>query len=188
MKQSFIFSGSGGQGIMSAGITLAHTAIDMGKHSTYMPEYGPQQRGGSAKCTVVINDDEIYSPLPFKCDNLIVMNEQALRTHCKSLKAGGVLISNESRISPEEIDSMKEEGKLPVDIKVVSCAVDDLAINLGNVKAANIILLGILIGATGIVSRDTLAESLKDKFKKKKPEILEMNLKALDLGIEIGSN
>lgn len=187
MKKSFIFSGSGGQGIMSAGITLAHTAIDMGKHSTYMPEYGPQQRGGSAKCTVVINDDEIYSPLPFKCDILIVMNEQALRKHYSSLKEGGILLSNENRISPEEIETMKANGDLPSDIRVISCAVDELAMKLGNVKAANIILLGILIGATGVVSRDTLAESLKDKFKKKKPEILEMNLKALDLGIEIGT-
>lgn len=186
MKQSFIFSGSGGQGIMSAGITLAHTAVDMNKHATYMPEYGPQQRGGSAKCTVVIDDNAIVSPLPYRCDNLIVMNEQALRKHCKSLKKGGILLSNESRISKEEIDELIKSGELAEDIRVISCPVDELAISLGNIKAANIILLGILIGATDVVSKETLVESLKDKFKKKKPEILEMNLKALDKGIEIG--
>ena len=75
MKTSFVFSGSGGQGIMSAGITLAHTAIDMGKHATFLPEYGPEQRGGSAKCTVVVDDDPIVSPLPRVCDNLILLNE-----------------------------------------------------------------------------------------------------------------
>ena len=73
MKQSFVFSGSGGQGIMSAGIMLAQTAIDENKHATYLPEYGPEQRGGSAKCTVIISDGEIISPLIKKCDNLICM-------------------------------------------------------------------------------------------------------------------
>ncbi len=177
MKKSFVFSGSGGQGIMSAGITLAHTAIDMGKHSTYLPEYGPEQRGGSAKCTVIISDGEIISPLPKKCDNLIIMNEVAYRKYADSVKPGGILLINSSRITePVERD----------DVTVIAAPVDDIAIELGNVKAANIILLGILIGSTGIVNRETLVASLEDKFKTKKPEILEMNIKALDRGIEIG--
>ena len=74
MKKSFVFSGSGGQGIMSAGIMLAQTAIDSDKHSTYLPEYGPEQRGGSAKCTVIISDDNIVSPLTKMCDTLIYVN------------------------------------------------------------------------------------------------------------------
>lgn len=177
MKKSFVFSGSGGQGIMSAGITLAHTAIDMNKHATYLPEYGPEQRGGSAKCTVVISDDQIVSPLPKQCDNLIVMNEQAYRKFADDVKAGGILLVNSSRVKKEvERD----------DVKVIAAPVDDIALELGNDKAANIILLGILIGATDIVSRETLALSLEEKFKDKKPGILEMNIKALDRGIEIG--
>lgn len=177
MKKSFVFSGSGGQGIMSAGITLAHTAIDMNKHATYLPEYGPEQRGGSAKCTVVISDDQIVSPLPKQCDNLIVMNEQAYRKFGEDVREGGILLVNSSRVKNEvERD----------DVKVIAAPVDDIALELGNDKAANIILLGILIGATDIVSRETLALSLEEKFKDKKPGILEMNIKALDRGIEIG--
>ena len=178
MKNSFVFSGSGGQGIMSAGITLAHTAIDMGKHATYLPEYGPEQRGGSAKCTVVISDEGIVSPLPKLCDNLIVMNEQALAKFGEDVKPGGVLLVNSSRVQADDIERD--------DVRVIAAPVDDIALELGNEKAANIILLGILIGATGIVSRETLADSLKEKFKDKKPGILEMNIKALDRGIEIG--
>ncbi|MDD6021832.1 MAG: 2-oxoacid:acceptor oxidoreductase family protein [Acutalibacteraceae bacterium] len=177
MKKSFIFSGSGGQGIMSAGIMLAHTAIDMHKHSTYLPEYGPEQRGGSAKCTVVISDDEIVSPLPKKCDNLIVMNEQAYKKHQSCLKAGGLLLINSSLVKAENVRT---------DVKVIAADVDDIALELGNVKAANIILIGILIGATGIVSKDIFAQSLEEKFKNKKPEILQLNMAALERGIEIG--
>lgn len=176
MKQSFVFTGSGGQGIMSAGITLAHTAIEMEKHATYLPEYGPEQRGGSAKCTVVISDDEIISPLPLKCDNLIVMNEQALRKFGDTLKDGGVMIINSSRIK----DAPERDN-----ISVIAAPVDDIAIGLGTVRAANTVLLGILIGATGIVSEETAKKSLENKFSKK-PEVLDLNMKALEKGIEIG--
>lgn len=177
MKSSFVFSGSGGQGIMSAGIMLAHTAIDMGKHATYLPEYGPEQRGGSAKCTVVISDDPIISPLPKHCDNLIALNVLAYAKFGEDIKPGGLLLANSNRI---------QDGLDRTDVTVISAPVDDISLEVGSSKAANIILLGILIGATDIVSKDTLILSLEDKFKDKKPEILEMNLRALDKGIELG--
>ena len=177
MKQSFVFSGSGGQGIMSAGITLAQTAIDMGKHATYLPEYGPEQRGGSAKCTVVISDEPIISPLPKCCDNLIVMNEQAYAKFFEDLKPGGVLLANASRV---------KEANDRDDVTAILAPVDDIALELGNPRAANIVLLGVLIGATGIVSREAFVKSLEAKFKAKKPEVLAMNIQALDRGIELG--
>lgn len=177
MKKSFVFSGSGGQGIMSAGITLAHTAIDMGKHATYLPEYGPEQRGGSAKCTVVISDGDIVSPLPSMCDNLIVMNELAYKKYGETIKEGGVLLLNSSRIK----DPVER-----TDVTVIAEPVDDIALEMGTVKAANTVLLGILIGATDIVDRNTAIASLEDKFKAKNPQVLELNVKALDRGIEIG--
>ncbi len=177
MKTSFVFSGSGGQGIMSAGITLAQTAIMMGKHATYLPEYGPEQRGGSAKCTVVISDEPIISPLPLRCDNLIVMNNLAYNKFEEDLKPDGVLLCNASLVTnPQQRDN----------ITVISANVDDLALELGNPRAANIILLGILIGATGIVSKEAFQKSLELKFGSKAPEILQMNLAALDKGYNIG--
>ena len=179
MKQSFVFSGSGGQGIMSAGIMLAHAAIDESKHATYLPEYGAEQRGGSAKCTVIISDGEIISPLTKKCDNLICMNEQSYRKFAGDLKEGGLLVLNSSRVKNEE---------LRADVKILSVPVDDIALELGNVRVANIVLLGALMGATNIVSKDVFVKSLEEKFKSKKPEILEMNMKALEKGIELGKN
>ncbi|MBQ3136706.1 MAG: 2-oxoacid:acceptor oxidoreductase family protein [Clostridia bacterium] len=177
MKQSFVFSGSGGQGIMSAGITLAHTAIDMGKHSTFLPEYGPEQRGGSAKCTVIISDGEIISPLPKKCDILVAMNEQAYSKFIDDVKAGGTVVVNSSRVK----DTDRQ------DVKTISVPVDDVALELGNVKVANTVLIGVLIGATEIISREAVIASLGEKFKEKSPKIMELNVAALEKGIEFGS-
>lgn len=177
MKKSFVFSGSGGQGIMSAGITLAHTAIDMDKHSTFLPEYGPEQRGGSAKCTVIISDSEIVSPLPKKCDTLIAMNEQAYSKFIDDVKEGGTVVVNSSRV--KEIERQ--------DVKTISVPVDDVALELGNVKVANTVIIGVLIGATAIVDKETVIASLEEKFKEKSPKIMDLNLAALEKGIELGS-
>ncbi len=177
MKKSFVFSGSGGQGIMSAGMMMAHAAIDMEKHATFLPEYGPEQRGGSAKCTVIISDGEIISPLTKKCDNLVAMNEQAYNKFKDDIKEGGILVVNSSRITkPIERE----------DVKVISVPVDDIALEVGNIKVANIVIIGALIGATDVVSKDIFVASLEEKFKAKKPEILEMNMKALEKGIAFG--
>lgn len=177
MKKSFVFSGSGGQGIMSAGMMLAHAAIDMDKHATFLPEYGPEQRGGSAKCTVIVSDDDIVSPLPKMSDNFVAMNEQAYNKFKDDVRAGGTMVINSSRVT-SEIDRD--------DVKVISVPVDDIALEVGNIKVANIVIIGALIGATGIVSKEVFVASLEEKFKTKKPEILEMNLKALEKGIAFG--
>ena len=175
MKKSFVFSGSGGQGIMSAGIMLAQAAAEIGKSVTYLPEYGPEQRGGSAKCTVIVDDTEIISPLIRQCDNLIVLNEQAYKKFIGQLKPGGLLIANANRVT-----SAIER----TDIRVISLAVDDLAAELGNTKVANIIMLGALAGATGILTPAELDESIRRKFASKKPAVVEMNLKALEKGLD----
>ena len=165
---------------MSAGVMIAQTAVSAGKYATYLPEYGPQQRGGSAKCTVVVNDEEVVSPLMAKADTLIIMNEQAYVKFIKSLKPGGVLIANTSRITSE----IKTDG-----IKVVAVPADDIAVELGNIKCANIILIGALIGAdAGIITEEAMLNSLEAKFAKKKKEVLELNKLALAKGIEYGRN
>lgn len=178
MKKSLVVSGSGGQGVMSAGIMIAQTAVSAGKYATFLPEYGPEQRGGSAKCTVVVNDEEIISPLMAKCDTLITMNEQSYKKFNASLKAGGILVANTSRVLSE----ITRE-----DITVVKVPADDLAVELGNIKCANIILIGALIGAeAGIITEEAMLNSLEAKFGSKKKEVLELNKVALQKGIEYG--
>lgn len=178
MKKSLVISGSGGQGVMSAGIMVAQTAVSADKYATFLPEYGPEQRGGSAKCTVVVNDDEIISPLMAKCDTLITMNEQSYKKFAVSLKAGGILIANTSRV----ISEITRE-----DITVVRVPADDIAVELGSIKCANIILIGALIGAdAGIITEEAMLASLESKFASKKKEVLELNKTALAKGIEYG--
>ena len=176
MKQSFVFSGSGGQGIMSAGITLAGTAIAMGKHSTFLPEYGPEQRGGSAKCTVIISDGDIISPLPKMCDTFIAMNDQAYAKFIGNVKPGGTVIINSSRVT----------GALRDDVKNVCVPVDDVALQLGNVRVANTVLTGVLIGATAIVSKEAALKSIEEKFRAKSEQLLALNVAALEKGIALG--
>ena len=178
MKKSLVISGSGGQGVMSAGIMIAQTAVDAGKCATFLPEYGPEQRGGSAKCTVVVNDTEIISPLMAKCDTLIVMNEQAFAKFGKTLKSGGLMIANTSRITSE----IKRD-----DVTVVRVPADDIAVELGNIKCANIILIGALIGAgAGIITEEAMLASLDKKVASKKAEVLALNHTALQKGIACG--
>ena len=177
MKKSLIFSGSGGQGVVSAGMMTAKAAVDGGKYATFLPEYGPEQRGGSAKCTVVIDDDQVISPLAKNCDVLICMNEQAYSKFVSQLKAGGVLLINSNRVTSE----VKRD-----DIAVIALPVDDIAVEIGNPKAANIVIIGALLGATNIITEEEFLDSLRKKFASKAPAIMEMNTVALKRGIEYG--
>lgn len=177
MKKSLVVSGSGGQGVMSAGIMIAQTAVSAGKYATFLPEYGPEQRGGSAKCTVIISDDAIISPLTKKCDNLVALNEQAYNKFADTVKQGGRLIANSSLVTSD----VAAEG-----IKAIAVPVDDIALEVGSIKVANVVIIGVLIGATDIVSKEIFVQSLESKFRDKKPEILEMNMKALEKGIAFG--
>ena len=132
MKFTLIISGSGGQGVMSIGMSLAGSDVEGGLHATFMPLYGPEQRGGSAKCTVIVSDSEIVSPLPKQSDGLIVMNETSFKKFTPELKPGGVLVRNINRTT----SALKR-----TDIEVVDVPADDLAHELGSDKIANIILI-----------------------------------------------
>ena len=167
MKKSLIFSGAGGQGVVSAGVMTAKAAVDAGKYATFLPEYGPEQRGGSAKCTVIISDDAIISPL----------TKQSFSKFTPQLKSGGILLLNSNRVT----SPLKRE-----DITAISVPVDDIAVEIGNPKVSNIVIIGALIGATGIVSEEEFLDSLKKKFASKAPVIMEMNEKALRKGVELG--
>ncbi|MGI6773185.1 MAG: 2-oxoacid:ferredoxin oxidoreductase subunit gamma [Clostridiales bacterium] len=179
MKQSILISGSGGQGVISAGILIAQSAADSGKYASFLPEYGPEQRGGSAKATVLTSDTEIISPLPKKCMYWLCMNEQSFKKFGSQLKEGGVLVYNSNRVvSPIT----------RTDITAIPVPSDQLADQIGNPKAANIILIGALLAARkAIIDPEHFLHSLEEKFMSKSEEIREMNAKAFKIGAEIGS-
>ena len=177
MKFTLIISGAGGQGVMSVGSSLAGSAVEGGKHATFMPLYGPEQRGGSAKCTVIISDDEVVSPLPKQSDGLIVMNESSFKKFTPELKSGGLLVRNTNRTT----SALKR-----TDIQVLDVPCDDLAAELGSLKIANIILIGAMLGFSGMMDPEIFMKSLEHKFAAKGDKIVELNRKALYKGYELG--
>lgn len=179
MKNSLLISGSGGQGVVSAGVMLAESAAESGKYATCLPEYGPEQRGGSAKCTVIISDREIISPLPKKFMNFIALNEQGFKKFSPQIRENGLMVLNSNRVNSEA----KRE-----DVKVIFVPADDIASEIGNVKISNIIMIGALIGAAGIISEEAFLESIAKKFSGKNPQIVEMNAAALKKGVAIGKS
>ena len=147
-----IFSGFGGQGVMMMGISLANSGMNKGFHVTYLPAYGAEMRGGTANCTVAIADEEIASPVASEPNYLVVLNSPSLFTFQNKVIADGTIFLNSSIINdrPHRPD---------VNVICVPCA--DIAQELGNIKVANIIMMGAFIKVSGIVSPDIYLNSLE---------------------------
>ncbi|MFC1856405.1 2-oxoacid:acceptor oxidoreductase family protein [Thermodesulfobacteriota bacterium] len=172
MQNEVMFAGFGGQGILLSGKLLAHTAMDEGLEVTWTPSYGPEMRGGTAYCTVVVSDKPIGSPIIKNPQNLVAMNRPSLEKFAPVVKAGGLIVINSSLISIGADRDDVDELKVPV---------TDIAKNLGSVKAANIIALAVLVARSKIVNFEHLCEAVKEEFSKKE-NFIELNMAALEQG------
>lgn len=175
MKNAIIFTGSGGQGVMSMGIMLAQSAVESGRHAAYMPSYGPEQRGGSAKCTVIIDNEEIVSPMAGSGGVLVAMNNGAYRKFIGELEPGGTLIYDSTLVT----DKIERE-----DITAVGIPAGELALQVGSPRVANIIIIGALIARTGIITSEEFEHSLERKFAVKGEAVITLNRQALRCGLE----
>lgn len=177
METNLCVAGFGGQGVMTLGKFLATATCDStDKNVTFFPSYGAEQRGGTANCFVVISDEAVGAPLGDVMDDLIVMNGPSLNRFIKTLKSGGTLFINSSIVS-------EETGR--TDIKVVKAPVTEMALEMGNSKVLNIIMLGVYIGFTGVVSPDVVWDTIEHKLGKK-PKLLPLNKEAFEKGLEMG--
>ncbi|MBE6968326.1 MAG: 2-oxoacid:ferredoxin oxidoreductase subunit gamma [Ruminococcaceae bacterium] len=172
MKSKLFFAGSGGQGTLAIGQMIAKAAMDEGKEVTWLPSYGPEMRGGTANCTVVVSDKVIACPLVNEVDVLVAMNLPSLLKFESMVVPGGLLIVNSSIVTEKPSRS---------DIRVVEVPAVDMAQQLGSEKAANMVVLGAIIEETGVVSKDTVREEMHHMFSGRKEKFLPMNLAALDL-------
>ena len=172
MKAKLFFAGSGGQGTLALGQMIAKAAMEEGKEVTWLPSYGPEMRGGTANCTVVVSDKPISCPLINDADVLVAMNLPSLRKFEGMVNPGGLILMNTSLI-PEKC--------LRDDVKVMEIPANDLANELGNDKCANMIMLGAILKETGIVSVDTINAQLEAMFSGRKAKFLPLNKKALEL-------
>ncbi len=173
MQQEVIISGFGGQGSLFAGQLLAHAAMDCGRQVTWLPSYGPEMRGGKARCTVVVADEEIGAPLVRRPTSAIVLNIPSMHAFEPLVKPGGVLVVNASLV-PESSD----RG----DLRQILVPATELAIEMGDKRLANVLCLGALAQATRIVTREALVAALQQHLPQRHKSLLPLNLEALDRG------
>ncbi|MDP4094082.1 MAG: 2-oxoacid:acceptor oxidoreductase family protein [Bacillota bacterium] len=174
MHQEIIIAGFGGQGILSAGRLLAYAGMLEKKNVSWLPSYGPEIRGGTANCHVIISEDTIGSPILNSATTLIVMNKPSLEKFENLVVSGGIIISDSSLIDK------KSERK---DITTYEIPATKMASDMGNTTYANIILLGKLIAKTGVISVESFEQGLKKVLPQKYHHMIPEEIKALEMGM-----
>ncbi|MEW6724363.1 MAG: 2-oxoacid:acceptor oxidoreductase family protein [Bacillota bacterium] len=174
MTHEVIMAGFGGQGVMLVGQLLAYSGMLEGKKVSWMPSYGPEMRGGTANCSVVVSGEEVGSPVVSEPTAVIIMNRPSLDKFEGKVVKGGVLIINSSLV-----DRQVQRG----DVTVIEVPANDIATELGDVRVANMVALGALIQATGAVKKESVLKALRKVLPERRHHLLPMNEAALDKGI-----
>ena len=179
MKKEIIISGFGGQGVLSMGKILAYSGLMEEKEVTWMPAYGPEQRGGTANVTVIVSDERISSPILSKYDVAIVLNQPSLDKFEPKVKPGGLLIyDGYGVISPPRRK----------DIAVYRINAMDKAAEMKNAKVFNMIVLGGLLKVCPVVSTDGLKKALFKSLPERHHNLIPLNMQAVEEGMKIISN
>ncbi|HNT68863.1 MAG TPA: 2-oxoacid:acceptor oxidoreductase family protein [Syntrophorhabdaceae bacterium] len=168
-----IFSGFGGQGVLSMGFTLANAAMLEGKYVTYLPSYGVEVRGGTANCTVVVSDEEIASPVASEPEFVVAMNQPSFARFQSVLTSGGLICVNSSIVN-----TTSARG----DIEVLAVPTSDLAEKMGTIKVANMIMLGAFLKASNIIAFDLMLNNLQEILGEGKAKMIKLNRQALEAG------
>lgn len=176
MKEEIIIAGFGGQGVLSMGKILAYSGLMEGKEVTWMPAYGPEQRGGTANVTVIISDDKISSPILSKYDVAIILNQPSMEKFEAKVKPGGILIYDGYGIIHPPTRQ---------DINVYRIDAMDTANEMNNSKAFNMIVLGGLLKLKPMVSLDSVVRGLKKTLPERHHHLIPMNEEAIRRGMEL---
>jgi len=180
MDNTFIFAGFGGQGVILVGKLLAWAGTDYGLHVTWLPSYGPEMRGGTANCTIVLSDEPIGSPVVDNPSGLIAMNLPSLDRFEKAVAGAGTIVVNSSLVTRRVQRNDVQELALPL---------NDIAGSLGNPRAANMVALGALIKATGVVPLEIVQRAMGTMLGHKAGiELVEVNERALEAGFKAVQN
>ncbi len=179
MKEENIIAGFGGQGVLSMGKILAYAGLMDGLEVTWMPSYGPEQRGGTANVTVVLSDSEISSPVLNSYDTAVILNQQSLDKFESKVKPGGTLIYDPYGI--HHLPSRK-------DIKLVAVNAMDAVLELKNSKAYNMVLLGALLKTRGLVPVESVMKGLKKTLPERHHNLLPLNREAILRGMSLAES
>lgn len=174
--KELLAAGFGGQGIMMLGQLVAYSGIEDGRNVTWIPSYGPEMRGGTANCSCVVSDEPVGSPMVTQGDVVVIMNQPSLAKFEGSVKPGGVLIYDSDLV---------EYPNPRTDCSVIPVPSQTIAAELGSAKVANIVMLGVLVEASKMVSEESVEKIIREKLGAKKPQFLPMNLSAYEKGREI---
>ena len=173
MHTEIIFSGFGGQGALFAGQLTAYAGMDAGWEVTWIPSYGPEMRGGTAHCTVIISDQPIGSPIIRNPTIAVVLNPESMDKYEPVVKQGGLLVVNSTLVQRRAVRD---------DITVVSVPASDIATELGNIKMANVVLLGAMLSRRPVVSLEAVNEALDEHLTGHKRRFIGSNKRALRRG------
>lgn len=175
MEKNFIIAGFGGQGVLLAGEVLATAFMLANKNVTWYPSYGAEMRGGTVNCEIVASDEEVSAVNKLNTDYIVALNQASFDKFMSKIKKGGWMIAN---------STLAKEIKTRSDINYIFAPITKLAEELGNVKMANILALGVLAKASKIISLEQLAQALDSVLPAHRKHLLPLNLKALKIGYE----
>ncbi len=173
MQTEILISGFGGQGVLFAGQVLAFAGMDTGHHVTWIPSYGPEMRGGTAHCTVIISDEEIGSPLVRNPAVTMVFNMPSFDKYEPLVKPGGVLVVNSTLMTRKATRT---------DIRVVEVPANEIAEELGNARLANIVMAGAMLAVTGVMPLEALEQALQSHLPERHRKLLPKNFEAMRRG------
>lgn len=175
MDMQLIIAGFGGQGVLLMGQLMAYAGMLDGREVSWMPAYGPEMRGGSANCSVVISDSPVGSPKVEDADVVIAMNRPSMDLFESAVVPGGLLIYNSSLIDVKPSRT---------DITCVAVNCNDIAQELGNDRVANMVMLGALMERTKPFDVELLVEALRHKLGARKEKLIPLNREAISRGME----
>ena len=174
MRKEIIIAGFGGQGVMSIGKNIAEAGVEEGLEMTWVPSYGPEMRGGTSNCSVILSDTRIGTPLIEHPTDIIVMNRPSLAKFEPDVVPGGGVFINSSVV---------KEKVTREDVNAYYVPSDDIARELGNLKVGNMVMLGAYVGVNEFLRRETVEAMIKVLFAGKKADLIPLNLEALERGI-----
>ncbi len=175
MHHEMVISGFGGQGVLFAGQLLAYAGLAEGRNVTWIPSYGPEMRGGTAHCTVIVSDEDIGSPLVEQPTVAVVLNTPSMEKYAQCVHARGTLLLDASLICARS-------GR--TDIYELAIPAKDIADELGVPQVSNIVMLGALIEATGVVTLETLERVIVEHTGTRHRNLIEVNQTALRRGAD----
>jgi 2-oxoglutarate ferredoxin oxidoreductase subunit gamma len=176
MHEEIIVSGFGGQGALFAGQVLTYAGMAEGHHVSWIPSYGPEMRGGTAHCTVILSDEVIGSPVVHRPSIAMVLNIPSMDRYEPLIQPGGLLIYNSSLIT---------RTPTRTDIRAIAVPANDIAAELGDTRMANMVMVGALLAETGLVKPETVDAVLADHMSERRRHLLEANKVALRRGMSL---